>query len=212
MNLCASRRLAVRIVLAAATFAVAVPVQAQDDPAGLIRRVSGEVIELIKANPAGTGRELGIRKVLENDFDLPAMGQTALARYWDSVDEPIRQRFLKAAVSNEARAYSARFGEYGGQTLDIGAVTKKGAATWVESKLNQTNGQPIKIEWEVRTSGGRLRITDVKVEGVSMVMTRQSDYKSFILSNGGKDKPAVGVEALVAELERRAAADPAAPK
>ena len=34
-------------------------------------------------------------------------------------------------------------------------------------------------------SGQGLRITDVKVEGVSMVMTRRSDFNSYIQNNGG---------------------------
>ena len=69
----------------------------------------------------------------------------------------------------------------------------------VDSKLNQTNGQPIKLQWEVRDAGQGPRITDVKIEGVSMVMTRRSDFNSYIQSNGGK------VEPLIEELEARAA-------
>jgi phospholipid transport system substrate-binding protein len=68
----------------------------------------------------------------------------------------------------------------------------------VDSKLNQSNGQPIAIQWEVRDSGQGLRITDVKIEGVSMVMTRRSDFNSYIQNNGGR------VEPLIGELERRA--------
>ena len=44
-----------------------------------------------------------------------------------------------------------------------------------------------------------LRITDVKIEGVSMVMTRRSDFNSYIQQNGGKVQP------LIDELEARAA-------
>jgi phospholipid transport system substrate-binding protein len=67
----------------------------------------------------------------------------------------------------------------------------------VDSKLNQTNGQPINIQWEVRNTGQGLRITDVKIEGVSMVMTHRSDFNSYISSHGGK------VEPLIDELEAK---------
>ena len=109
-------------------------------------------------------------------------------------------RFLKAAASSEARAYSERFGQYGGQTVVIGKVVNRpNGVSIVESQLNQTSGPPIKVDWEIRNTGQGERITDVKVEGVSMVMTRRSDYKSYIQNNGGK------VDALIAELEARAA-------
>ena len=69
----------------------------------------------------------------------------------------------------------------------------------VDSQLSQSNGQPIKLQWEVRDAGQGPRITDVKVEGVSMVMTRRSDFNSYIQKNGGT------VDPLINELESRAA-------
>ena len=186
----------IRVLCLLAVFAglAAAPVQAQSDPAQLIEQVAAEVISLVKGTPAGAEREAGIRKVLERSFDLSSMGRSALATYWDQTDEQQRERFLKAAVAAEAKAYSERFGQYGGQTLTLGKVSIRGGAQVVESKLNQTSGQPIRIEWEVK--GGR--ITDVKIEGVSMVATRRSDYKSYISNHGNR------VEPLIEELEQRA--------
>jgi phospholipid transport system substrate-binding protein len=161
--------------------------------------VAAEVIELIKTTQ-GPQREAGIRNVLLNYFDLPYMGRAALATHWDATSPDQRERFLKAEVSAEARAYSERFGQYGGQTLAVTRVTPRpNGATVVDSKLNQSNGQPIAIQWEVRDTGQGLRITDVKIEGVSMVMTRRSDFNSYIQQNGGKVQP------LIDELESRAA-------
>ena len=102
-------------------------------------------------------------------------------------------------ISSEARAYTERFGQYGGQTLSVARVSQRpNGVSVVDSKLSQTNGQPINIQWEVRDTGQGLRITDVKIEGVSMVMTRRSDFNSYISSHGGK------VEPLIDELEAKA--------
>ena len=136
----------------------------------------------------------GIAQVLATRFDLPYMAQVALGTHWSKATPEQQARFVKATESAEAKAYSERFGQYGGQTLTLGKVSIRGGAQVVESKLNQTSGQPIRIEWEVK--GGR--ITDVKIEGVSMVGTRRSDYKSYITNHGNK------VEPLIEELEARA--------
>jgi len=172
---------------------------AADGPAAsLIERTSAEVIELIKTT-TGAQREAGIRRVLEASFDLNYMGQQALGKYWAGATPEQQARYLKAAVGAEAHAYAERFGQYGGQTLVLGKSTvRPNGVTVIDSKLNQTNGQPIKIEWEVRDIGGAPRITDVKIEGVSMVITRRTDFTSYIQNNGGK------VEALIQELEARA--------
>jgi phospholipid transport system substrate-binding protein len=187
-----------RAFLCLAAAAVALPAQAADGPAAqLIEKVAAEVIALIKTT-TGPQREAGIRDVLVRNFDLPYMGKAALATHWNATTPDQRERFLKAAVGAEARAYSERFGHYGGQTLTVTRVSQRpNGVSVVDSKLNQSNGQPISIQWEVRDSGQGLRITDVKIEGVSMVMTRRSDFNSYISNHGGK------VEPLIEELEAR---------
>jgi len=189
-----------RAVLCLAVAALAAPAQAANGPAAaLIEKAANEVIALIKAK-TGRDREAGIRAILVAYFDLPFMGQSALGTHWAAASAPQRERFLKAVASAEARAYSERFGRYGGQTLAVGRVsTRPNGVTMVDSKLSQSNGQPITIQWELRDAGQGLRITDVKIEGVSMVMTRRSDFNSYIQNHGGK------VEPLIEELEKRAA-------
>jgi len=191
--LSASRR--AFLCLAAAT-AVALPAKAADGPAAqLIEKAAAEVIELIKSTK-GPQLEAGIRGVLLKYFDIPYMGQAALATHWAATSPEQRERFLKAVVSSEARAYTERFSQYSGQTLTVVRVSQRpNNVSVVDSKLSQSNGQPINIQWEVRDTGQGLRITDVKIEGVSMVMTHRSDFNSYISSHGGK------VEPLIDELE-----------
>jgi phospholipid transport system substrate-binding protein len=201
--LLACRRVVLRLAATAAAgllpLLFAWPAGAADGPAAnLIEKTSAQVIELIKTT-TGAQREAGIQTVLETSFDLNYMGQQALGKYWAGATPEQQARYLKAAVGAEAHAYAERFGQYGGQTLALGKITTRpNGVTVVDSRLNQSNGQPIKIEWEVRDTSGPPRITDVKIEGVSMVITRRTDFTSYIQNNGGK------VEALIQELEARA--------
>lgn len=199
MSLLASRRVVLGLIGSVAATLVSLPAAAADAAAQLIERTATEVIQIIKATPPGPARQAAMQKVLQTSFDLPYMGQTALGANWNKTDQQQQVRFLKAVESAEARAYSERFGQYGGQTVTVGKVTSRPNGVYmVDSRINQTSGQPIKIEWEVRDVGRGLRITDVKVEGVSMVMTRRSDFNSYIQNNGGT------VEPLIKELESRA--------
>jgi phospholipid transport system substrate-binding protein len=193
----ASRRVVLQLAATAAMVA-AVPMvrpALAADPAQLVQNTAQQVIEIVKTK-TGADRQAAILSVLQTSFDMPAMARSALGTHWNQATESERARFQKAVATAEAKAYSERFGQYGGQTLTIGKLTPRAnGVTIVDSRLNQATGQPIKLEWEVRND----RITDVKVEGVSMVMTRRSDFNSYIQNNGGK------VEPLVRELEARAA-------
>jgi phospholipid transport system substrate-binding protein len=191
-----------RLVLASAAAAVvglfSAPSMAAGDPAQLIQTVADEVIKIVK-QAKGPDREAAIQNILTVNFDMTYMGRAALGTHWDATTEPERERYLKAVISAEAHAYSERFGQYAGQTLTVGRVTARpNGVSNVDSKLNQTDGSPVSILWEVRDTGQGLRITDVKVEGVSMVMTRRSDFNSYIQGHSGQ------VEPLIQELERRA--------
>ena len=187
---------AAALIAAPALFAA--PAMAAGDPAQLIQTVADEVIQIVK-QAKGPDREAAIQNILTTNFDMAYMGRAALGTHWDATTEPARERYLKAVASAEAHAYSERFGQYAGQTLAVGRVTPRpNGVSVVDTKLNQSEGPPISILWEVRDTGQGLRITDVKVEGVSMVMTRRSDFNSYISGHGGQ------VEPLIQELEMRA--------
>ena len=194
----ACRRLVLASAAAVAIGLFSTPSMAAGDPALLIQTVADQVIQIVK-QAKGPDREAAIQNILTSNFDMTYMGRAALGTHWDGTTEPERERYLKAVVSAEAHAYSDRFGQYAGQTLSVGRVSQRpNGVSVVDSKLNQSEGQPISLQWEVRDTGQGVRITDVKVEGVSMVMTRRSDFNSYIQNHGGK------VDALLQELESRA--------
>jgi len=198
LPLLACRRLAFRLTAGAAVALVAAPAFANDPAAELVSSTAAQAIDIVKTT-SGAQRQAAIQRVLQSRFDLPYMAQTALGTHWAKATPEQQARFVRATETAEAKAYSDRFGQYAGQTLTIGKTIARPNSVWVvDSRLNQSNGQPIKLEWEVRQLPAGLRITDVKIEGVSMVMTRRSDFNSYIQQNGGKVQP------LIDELEARA--------
>jgi phospholipid transport system substrate-binding protein len=167
----------------------------QDPAAQVIQRTADELVR-IKADAA---REAAIMRLLQAEFDLNYMGRSALATHWDQATPEQRERFLKVQASAEAHAYAQRFAQYAGQRLTVSRVTPRGnGVSLVDSKLDQSNGEPVAIQWEVHNDGQRPRIVDVKVGGVSMVLTRRSEYNSYIRNHDGQ------VEPLIDELEARA--------
>jgi phospholipid transport system substrate-binding protein len=172
----------------------------QNFAAELIQRTATQVLDLVLTK-TGAAREAGILRVLETNFDLNYMARTALGIHWNQATPDQRERFLKVAANAEAHAYARRFGQYRGQTLTVDRPMPKSRGdgiSVVNSKLSQTDSEPIAIQWDVRTEGQRARIVDVRVEGVSMLVTRRAEYNSFIQAHGGKLEP------LINELEVRA--------
>ena len=80
------------------------------------------------------------------------------------------------------------------------AITARDAGAWTVDSTAQSLGDfpALRLSWEVRDNGQGPRIVDVKVAGVSLFMTRRSEFNAVIQKSGG------AIEPLVAQLEARA--------
>ena len=56
---------------------------------------------------------------------------------------------------------------------------------------------PTKVVFQVRRSNDDYKILDVKIQGVSMIVTQRDEFTGFIRNNGGK------VAALIEALRKR---------
>jgi phospholipid transport system substrate-binding protein len=161
--------------------------------------VTAPVIGVVKIKTGGSN-EAALREVLRNNFDLPYMGRLALGTHWNEASEKQRARILAALETAEVRAFSERLNKLGESTLTIAKVVSQPNGVWiVDSLFSHPSGPSIKVEWEVRDNGQGPRITDVRIAGVSMLLTKRSEFNSYILNNGR------AVEPLVKELEVRVA-------
>ncbi|MCW5748488.1 MAG: ABC transporter substrate-binding protein [Alphaproteobacteria bacterium] len=166
------------------------PAAAQDAGA-LISGIANKVLALLRAGVSDDERERALAEILRDSFNMPAIGRMVLGRHWNVATPEQRQRFLAAFEKAEVKAYSNRFKEYAGQSLIVGKVTRNSPQEMVDAQIIQPNGQPIKLVWEVVDG----KIVDVTIEGVSMAITRRSDFNAYIQRHG--------IDGLIAELERR---------
>ncbi|HJQ60773.1 MAG TPA: ABC transporter substrate-binding protein [Vineibacter sp.] len=183
------RRLAI-VGLCAMAASLAGPARAQDAGA-MIGGIANRVLAALKSGASDDERERVLGEILRASFDLSAIGRSVMGRHWNAATPEQQRRFIAAFEKAEVRAYSNRFKEYAGQSLEVGKVTRNNAQELVDSKIVQSNGQPIKLVWEVVNG----KIVDVTIEGVSMAITRRSDFNSYIQRNG--------IDGLIGELERR---------
>ena len=187
------------VILAASLSTLSVSAFAAD-PAQPIKAVTAAVQHLPR-NAASATREGAIRQVLHDDFDLAYAARQTLGAHWEAATPDQRVRFVTALETSEARAYGERLGMLQGTTLVVDRITPHGAGAWtVDSNVDSLADLPaLKLSWEVRDTGQGPRIVDVKVAGVSLFMTRRSEFNAVIQKSGGQ------IEPLVAELEARAA-------
>ncbi len=187
------RRIAARLL--AATVLAVLPTGAAmaQDAARIVDGMAGRILAVVKAGASEEQRRREMTSLFRDNFDIAAIGRLVLGRHWNTATADQREKFMTAFERAEIKAYSDRFGEYAGHTFGVGKVTAhaNGTSQLVNSALSLPSGAVVRILWEI--AGGK--VVDISVEGVSMGLTRRSDFSAFIQQNG--------MDGLIAALARK---------
>ena len=187
------------VILVLAMLAVAPRAQMAADPRAFVGTLGARAIEVLGPAVPAAQRQARFRELLQNDFDIPGIGQFVLGRYWRVATPPEQQEFLRLFQEYVVQAYSARLGEYGGAPFRVTGSRPAGDEVVVTSEIARPGGQPIQLDWFLINRGGALKITDVYVGGVSMKVTQRDEFASVIQRNGGQ------IEPLLAQLRQKIA-------
>jgi phospholipid transport system substrate-binding protein len=186
------------LVLTVLLFAVPREAAAQDARA-FVGTLGREAIEVLGPNVAPAQRLARFRELFRNDFDIPGIGRFVLGRYWRTATPQEQREFLPLFREYTVRAYSTRLSAYGGEPFRVTGARSNGEETIVASEIIRSNGSRIVVDWYLLNDGGRFKITDVYVGGVSMKVTQRDEFASVIQRNGGR------VAGLIAQLRQKLA-------
>jgi phospholipid transport system substrate-binding protein len=174
---------------------------AQEGPDALVKRVTDEVLAIIKADKevqAGNPRkvvELAEAKVLPH-FDFSRMTRLAVGRNWQQASEPQKQALVKEFRTLLVRTYSTSLTAYRNQTIEV-KPTRLAAGdneATVRTQVIQPGGPPIPIDYSMQKADG-WKVYDVVIDGVSLVTTYRGTFGEQIQKGG--------IDALVKTLADR---------
>jgi phospholipid transport system substrate-binding protein len=85
-----------------------------------------------------------------------------------------------------AKLYAIQFSDYSGQTFAVkGSKTTSDGSMVVNAEIDQPNSDPIKLDFIVTNiTGMGLKVADVKVEGVSLLVTKRSEFDAVVAQKG----------------------------
>src|SRR5215469_2808336 len=144
-----------------------------------------------------SGRFTQLEPVIRRSFDLASMARLSAGPSWAGLSEAQRQQVTDGFARYIAAIYADRFDSYGGQKLEVTGEQPSGGGVMVKSQIVKANGEPVKIEYMMRQSGGVWLISDIYLDGaISEVATRRSEFASILKTEG--------IDGLIAALNRKA--------
>jgi len=182
-------RIGTALVLATAAFASF----AQEAPDALVKRTSGEVLQIVRTDPkVQAGDQQRIREVIETkllpNFDFERMTALAMGRNWNKATPEQQKLLVDQFRTLLVRTYSGALSQYKDQTIDFKPLRADPAAAdvVVRSEVVRSGQAPVQIDYGMTRTPAGWKAYDVIVGGVSLVTNYRDEFNEQI-RNGGVD-------------------------
>lgn len=187
-------------VMAAGSVALAAPARAvalsPEAAVSFVRTVVEEAERIVNGASAAETRVGEFLKLFRRTAALPEIGRFTMGLAWREMSDKQKEEFLLAFERYAARVYSARIGDYKGQTMTVDGAQDAGKrGVLVRSTLTQPGAAPIRVEWLVTDRTGEPKIVDIIAEGVSISITQREEFAAM-LERRGRD-----IDRFIADLD-----------
>jgi phospholipid transport system substrate-binding protein len=180
-----------RALLAFATALCALPALAQEAPDALVKRVSQEVLQIVKTDAkVRAGDQARIREVVETklapNFDFTRMTALAMGRNWRTATPEQQAQLTGEFKTLLVRTYSNAITTYKDETIEYKPLRLEAGATdvTVRTQVNRANGAPVPIDYSLGKNSETWKAYDVIVGGVSLVTNYRDEFNEQIKAGG----------------------------
>jgi phospholipid transport system substrate-binding protein len=161
---------------------------AAGEPSQVVDALHEQLIGVMKdADALGyQGRFEQLEPVVGRLFDISFMAEKSVGRHWKTTDDENRVELLSIFGRFTVANYAGRFNKYSNQFFEtLEEETSVHGTMLVRSRLVESNGDSIQLDYRLRSVQGDWRIIDVYLNGtISELALRRSEYSSLIKREG----------------------------
>jgi len=188
------------------------PAQALDANAALahVDATIEQILQLVRASRPRAETAKALREIFEQRTALPQLARFSAGRHWRQMSGGERARYTEGFSNYVAFVYAGHFREFKGDIADLRAVVHilgaedAGAkGVLVRSEIRPTLDLGISVDWLVSDRSGKIAVSDLVVEGISLAVTQREIISAMLDARHGN------VAGFIADLEtQQAKAEP----
>lgn len=131
------------------------------------------------------GRYKTLEPVVKEVFQFDAVSRIALGSHWRKLDQTQKLAFVEKLTDLSIATYAAQFKGYAGEKFRYESADAL-RADWMVLRYAMVvpNEKPIQFEYVVNQFGGKWRIVNIIVDGVSDLALKKAQYTSVIDREG----------------------------
>ena len=172
---------------------------ADESAADFVRRLAAEVLPgVTDASISPEERRRRFRTALRRDFDLAKIGKLVLGRHWRRAGAGQRKEFAALLENYLAVLYARRFENLGGVKIAVDGVRDFDGWSMVYTTATRPEKTQVLLDWRVDRKDGGHAITDLVIEGVSMVIAQRDEFSAIVRQTGSVDGLLLRLRARIA--------------
>ena len=140
-----------------------------------------------------------IDKEIFTYVDFYRMSSLVLGKHWRTASKQQKQlftrEFKKLLVRTYSSAFTEQFKEWTIHYLPL-KLKENAKKTTVKTQLLQPGLQPVNVDYYMAVRKGEWKVYDMKIEGISLVITNRNTFNSLVKRKGSLD-------AVISELSKK---------
>jgi phospholipid transport system substrate-binding protein len=160
-----------------------------EDVRNYVNEVGRDVIGVINTKEMSEPQvKEQLQQIFLENVDIPWMGRFALGQAWQKATPQQRDAYLEAYRNYLLNRYTANFKEYSGSDYTITDIRPQSDGEYLvgmDINTPKSDQQNIKAGYRIRPDeNGEAKISDIIIEGVSLINTQRADFGSVLQSKG----------------------------
>ena len=149
----------------------------------------------LQAESKTANRRQAVRAVTDGIFDWTEMSKRALGRHWEARTAAERAEFIPLFRELLERVFFGKIEQHGAESVAYTEESPDGDDTIVHTRVTLKPNGTVGLDFRMAWQGTRWMITDVLIEGTSLVRNFRAQFDSVIKRSSYED--------LVAKVKTR---------
>ncbi len=153
---------------------------------GFAESTANKAVSILASDASETSKVSQLEDLFVSTVDTNWIGRFVVSQYWNDLEEAEKTDYLAAYKDFLVKHYTSNFQEYAdGTTFKItNARALNDGQYRIAMNIIRPRAQPVKVDYRLHQANGGYRIIDIIVEGVSLLNTQRSEFKSVIQRDG----------------------------
>jgi len=186
--------------VALVSLSVALPASAltPEDAKTFVDGFANKTLEIVRDERASVSqKQQKIENLFADKVDIDFIAKFVLGPSWRTATSQQQQAYVAAYKPFILKNYSGRLAKYSGETYSLKGTRGEGDVFYVAMLIQDPQGESVTLDYRLHDVAGSLKIVDITVEGVSLLNTQRSEFKSVVNNKG--------IDGLIEALKKQVA-------